>query len=686
MGERLGLRLRFALFFAALAAGGVAAVVAGLWIAHGRYGGPAEGYVVAGLVAGFAILALTTWIGLLFDQNVANPIRRLASDLHTRAQAEVGAGIDETPARYLGALAPAANEINAALAEARAAQDRAIARETERLNREKALFEALLRDLAEGVVVATPDNRIMLYNRVAQELLGDIGLDRRLEGFLRPEPLLHAVNRMEARRARGQAESESFLVATAEGERFLLGRVSPVVADGAHVGHVVIFHDATDDLKSHAERDHLFNELLEHVRRPAAGIGAILDVLQADSELPAETRATFDAAMRDEITRLFSTLRDMSRRHGEATTRHWPLTEVAAEDIFDALKARCRAPLTVRGGQSFLRCDGFAIMELLARVLDGLTESDARHDITLKAERHDTEVWLTVEWQGPEVTEGMIDGWMRTPLSQSYGDYSGRDALDGHRTEIWCETAGDGDRIVLPLQAAGAPALSPEDSRPEFYDFDLPQAEVSGDLAERPLKDLSYVVFDTETTGLAPRGGDEIVQIAGLRIVNGRILHGEAFDQLVDPGRPIPPGATAVHGIDDAQVRDAPKMDEVGRAFHDFCGGSILVAHNAPFDMTFLRLKEAQIGRRFDQPALCTVLLSAALFEHTGEHTLDALAARFGVSIPPELRHTAMGDTVATAEIFLQMQELMRARGIETLGDAVGAAERMTRIRKAQNY
>ena len=103
-------------------------------------------------------------------------------------------------------------------------------------------------------------------------------------------------------------------------------------------------------------------------------------------------------------------------------------------------------------------------------------------------------------------------------------------------------------------------------------------------------------------------------------------------------------------------------------------------------DLAFLRLKEEVIGQRFDHPALCTVLLSAAMYGHTGQHTLDALAERFGVDLPDEARHTALGDAIATAEVFCQLLEVMAAAGVTTLGEAKALSRQMTRIRKNQNY
>jgi DNA polymerase III subunit epsilon len=112
--------------------------------------------------------------------------------------------------------------------------------------------------------------------------------------------------------------------------------------------------------------------------------------------------------------------------------------------------------------------------------------------------------------------------------------------------------------LALPLAAAarrGGRAVAfrgtAAESRPEFYDFDLfERIDAAGALAERRLSELSYTSFDTETTGLEPSAGDEIISIGAVRIVNGRMLKQEVFEQLVNPRRPISRESTAVHGID----------------------------------------------------------------------------------------------------------------------------------------
>src|SRR5690606_35895048 len=150
------------------------------------------------------------------------------------------------------------------------------------------------------------------------------------------------------------------------------------------------------------------------------------------------------------------------------------------------------------------------------------------------------------------------------------------------------------------------------------------------------------------TTGL--EDSDRMVQIAGLRIARGR-LTGESFETLVNPGRAIPPRATAIHGISDAMVADAPGPDMALTSFHHFAQDAVLVAHNAPFDMGMLR--NTGKGPDFDNRVLDTVLLSVMIWGGSVSHTLDVLAERLGIVIPPEKRHTAMGDARATAEIFL---------------------------------
>lgn len=197
-------------------------------------------------------------------------------------------------------------------------------------------------------------------------------------------------------------------------------------------------------------------------------------------------------------------------------------------------------------------------------------------------------------------------------------------------------------------------------------------------------RDVSFVVFDTKTTGLSPSGGDEIAQIAAARVPGGRVLRGETFDALANRGHAIPPASTVFHRLTDAHVADAPGIAQVGRACHAFAEGSVLVAHNAPFAEAFLRHKEKAIGLRFDTPVGDTIAVSAPLDPSTAKHTLDALCARYGVSIPKEVRHTALSDARATAEVFARLIPLLETKGVKTLGDLLSVGQRIHASRREQ--
>lgn len=234
-----------------------------------------------------------------------------------------------------------------------------------------------------------------------------------------------------------------------------------------------------------------------------------------------------------------------------------------------------------------------------------------------------------------------------------------------------------------PLLADALPTVC--GPRTAVYDFDLLSKSRNTAIYDTELDDLVYVVFDTETTGLLPNKGDEIVQIAAVRIVNGKRLDNEVFDTLVNPGRAIPAVSTQIHGITETMVAKAPDIIDAGRRFHAFARDAVLVAHNAPFDMAFLQRDEARLERRFDHPVLDTVLLSAILFGQAESHSLDALAYRFDVHIPNSARHTALGDTLATADIFLKMVPALKARGLTTFGAVLDEMRRYGRLLRDVN-
>jgi DNA polymerase-3 subunit epsilon len=262
------------------------------------------------------------------------------------------------------------------------------------------------------------------------------------------------------------------------------------------------------------------------------------------------------------------------------------------------------------------------------------------------------------------------DGRTDTPQSIALGH--GGTIVPGAAASGGCRAIS----IVLPVALTEEVAgwRSRVAPRPVYYEFDLfhqPGQEALGPL---PLRKLTFVVFDTETTGLDPAGGDEILQIGAVRIVNCRLRNEEIIDQLVNPQRPVPESSVQIHGIAPELLKSQPPITQVLPQFHRFAGEAVLVAHNAAFDMKMLQVKEAVCGVRFDQPVLDTLLLSSIVHPHQEGHSLDAIAARLNVTFVG--RHTALGDALATAEVLLKLIPLLEAQGVVTLNDALAASAR----------
>jgi len=188
--------------------------------------------------------------------------------------------------------------------------------------------------------------------------------------------------------------------------------------------------------------------------------------------------------------------------------------------------------------------------------------------------------------------------------------------------------------------------------------------EIPRDGRTTPLAAASFVVFDTETTGLDPTS-DQLVQIGALRVLGGAVIPGEELDTLINPEIPIPPASTAIHHISDDMVADAPDARAGAQMLRSLSQDSILVAHNAPFDMGFL----TRLDGAWPHLVLDTILISAVLFGPTEPHDLDSLCTRLGIEIPENLRHTALGDAHATASALCRMLPMLTARGIETVDD-----------------
>jgi DNA polymerase-3 subunit epsilon len=166
---------------------------------------------------------------------------------------------------------------------------------------------------------------------------------------------------------------------------------------------------------------------------------------------------------------------------------------------------------------------------------------------------------------------------------------------------------------------------------------------------------MREIIFDTETTGLNPLTGDRIVEIGCVELVN-RVETGRTFHSYFNPGRAMPSGAEAVHGLTDAFLIDKPLFQDVVEDLLDFLGDCPLVAHNASFDFGFLNHELQQCGR----PLICLTRMVDTLVlarqRHPGaKHSLDALCTRFGVDRSLRVKHGALIDAQLLAQCYVEL-------------------------------
>lgn len=586
----------------------------------------------------------------------------------------------------------------------RAELDTKVRDASRQVEQEKSRLAALMAELAQSVVVCNLDGRILLYNGRARlqfralspaPAIGGVeylGIGRSIYAVFDRALVAHALEMVQQRLQRGVAHpSAQFVTATRSGQ-LLRVQLAPVREHdgGPLAGFVLMLDNITRDFAEESERDRRLHEHTEAGRASLANLQAAVELID-DPALDAATAARLQGVIRDEARALGHRIGELAHYTTETMRTRWPLEDMQGADFVAAAlrrieaEHRCRTAGTEVDPALWLKLDSFSLIQALVFLAGRVVDEYGVKLVQIRLQRAGTRAQLDLAWIGPGVSTETAVAWETEPMRVG-GEASAltvRDVVQRHGGAFWFERervrAEAFFRFLLPLADAAEPLagelLARRESRPEFYDFDLFQTrEMAVELAERSLAELAYTVFDTETTGLEPSAGDEILQIGATRIVAGKLRRHESFEQIVDPQRSIPERTIAIHGITPAMVAGQPTIREVLPAFHAFAQETVLVAHNAAFDLRFLELKERAAGVRFDMPVLDTLLLSQVLHPNQERHSLEAIAERLGV--PVLGRHTALGDAIVTAEVFLKMLPLLQAAGIRTLDQALEASRR----------
>lgn len=575
---------------------------------------------------------------------------------------------------------------------------------------ERNRLAALMSELTQSVVVCNLDGRILLYNnraRVQFMALSEspvvsgggelIGLGRSIYAVFERNMISHALDSIENRLRREGAQPVAHFVTTSRAGQLIRVQMAPVLstpgeARGRTVsGYILMLDNITRSFENESRRDDMLQSLTEGSRASLAGIRAAVETLTDYPDMEAAQRDTFVGVIRDEVRSLSHRLDVTVTEFADALKARWPLEEMLGEDLISAAQRRIENKVGIQTkiedvtAGLWVKVDSFSLLQGLSYLAARLeSEFDVR-EVRFRLLPAGRLAHLDIIWSGTVIGSETLMTWEMEPMTVA-GETSPltlRDVMERHGGEIWSQREKVAHRIYFrmlipsaqPAEHVAAEAFLRGDSRPEYYDFDLfGWKDSSHDLDDRLLTDLTFTVFDTETTGLNPSGGDEIIQIGATRIVNGKLLNSEGFEQMIDPEHQLSPESIEIHGITPDMLVGKPTIDQVLPSFHAFCHDTVLVAHNAAFDMRFLQMKEESTGVRFDQPVLDTLLLSVVIHPNQESHQLELIAERLGVTILG--RHTAMGDAIVTGEVFLKMIPLLAEKGIRTLREVREAAEK----------
>lgn len=579
-----------------------------------------------------------------------------------------------------------------------------ILRAKAQLEEERNRLAALVSELAEGVVVCNLEGRILLYNRRAKQLLsrkkekpvngtgssGFVGLGRSIFGLVDYDSITHALEDIGYHLEKESNRPVSNFVTSATNGQLIRARMVPVLDQQKEIGGFVLtLQDVTQQLEVSTRRDILLQSLTEGTRASLANIRAAIETIEQYPEMDYERLGLFRKIIREEAELLSQKLNETVSDHTADLRSNWQLEPMLGSNLVWAIQRRFEDKLKIttsveyEEGDLWLNVDSFAVVQALTSIMRQLKDDFNVTEASLRLKKTGRIAALDMLWSDVDVDPETLWAWQN---EASIVDGEGfplplKEVAERHGGEIWCQTDKEAKQTYLRLllsttqpKPAWHVPIAQANSRPEYYDFDLfHQAGQKPEIDKQPLSDLTYTVFDTETTGLNPAQGDEIISISAVRIVNNRLLRQEVFDQLIDPQRPISRTSIEIHGISPEMLKGQPHIGQVLPQFCKFSEDTVLVAHNAAFDMRMLQIKESDLGIKLINPVLDTLLLAAVVHPNQQDQSIEAIAQRLGVNVFG--RHTSLGDAIVTGEIFLKLISLLGEQGIYTLKEARSAAQ-----------
>jgi DNA polymerase-3 subunit epsilon len=607
--------------------------------------------VIVALVASVAVAWITQVRRLGFVPHLVHRIELLRSS-RPDLRVDAANGVPQ-------ALADAVNALARDHAEGQRRHDDELALATQQIEDERDLLAAVLAEQAAAVIACSDAGRVLLYTPAAATLVQQLapetylGLGRTVFALFRRSAIQHGLERLALARERGSSHPAAAMLLAMRSGALVHARFTPLA--GRRLRGFF--------LHLHARESPAIANDDDAARRSLASLRAAVEMLRDYSQMNPEERMRFIEIADEESARLM-------KRVDTGAERRWPLEDMSGETLLELLKTQFEnalgRPLRIAGDDGlWFAAESFALSTLLHDYLRQLG-GDVGGECSLTLAPRPAHVALVLHCPAvPPLTQERWSRWEQTPLHGSGVQLSPAEILRGHGGDLWQQAEGDGVGLQILLPQI-EPAHAPTPPAVEIA-AGAPARGSDGELAN-----LIYTAFDTETTGLEPSAGDRIIALAGIRIVDGRIRSREVFDSLIATARRIDPASQRIHGIDAAMLAGQPPAEETLQRFARFCADTVLLGHNAAFDRRFLELHGGSADAVIARPLLDTLLLSQLVYPQAESHQLEAIAERLGLSALG--RHTALGDAILTAEVFLRLLPLLASRGIRTLPQALEAS------------
>ena len=564
--------------------------------------------------------------------------------------------------------------------------------------KERNLLAAIMAELPEGVMICNRSGIILLFNSRAKKMFTYstnpnraehfIGLGRSIFHLIDKELIAHAIEEIEERLNNKNESLASYFITPIYTGLLLSIETIPVLdKEKLMTGFILTFKDISDQVDKYENID---NWLLSFRHTMLSNFDQTKLFVKDLIDTPEKEKRTNDLYEK-KISKNLELLEDQFKKTSlsilDLTLTKVPLTKLLLSRFLTNIQKQAKEQSGIRinlqniGNNKRMLADSYSFSLAFIFLIVNLSEITGKREFDLNVSNGNGDILFDIIWHDSPASQIQIENIITKKIRSlpSFGYI-----LKQNRSEfnIISKNVQTCSQVRIAAKAELKSAFTKEkrgaviaESRPEFYDFDLFKIDYdTKDVFNTDLKKIIFTVFDTETTGLDPEGGDEVISIAAVRIVNNRIVYQDIFEELVDPKRDIPMESYKIHGINHEMLKGKPDIETILPLFKIYTYDTVLIGHNIAFDMKMLKVKEKLTNTVFSNPVLDTLLLSAALHPINKQHDLENIAKRLGVNIIG--RHTALGDAIATAEIFLKLIPILNANGIFTLKNALEASKK----------